>query len=164
MALIHGLVESLPPDQACVWEDEADIDLNPRIGLDRMLPGTQRHVPTPGKNVKRYLAGAMDARTDRVMWVKGERTSSRSACAASSSAAASRATRRLNSWSALSSRTVTLDTRLENGPKATPTRASTWWRIACLRPNPIARVSISIACKSSNPTISCVRYNIPQQA
>lgn len=77
IALIDGLVESLPDDQACVWEDEADIDLNPRIGFDWMLPGTQRRVSTPGKNVKRYLAGAMDAKSDRVMWVKGERKNSR---------------------------------------------------------------------------------------
>ena len=77
MALIAALVESLPPTEACVWEDEADLDLNPRIGFDYMLPGTQRHVPTPGKNVKRYLAGAMDATSDRLMWVKGERKNSR---------------------------------------------------------------------------------------
>jgi transposase len=77
VAMIHALIDTLPADQACVWEDEADIDLNPRIGLDRMLPGTQRHVMTPGKNVKRYLAGAMDATSDCVMWVKGERKNSR---------------------------------------------------------------------------------------
>jgi hypothetical protein len=67
MALIHALVESLPAEEACVWADEADFDLNPRIGFDYMLPGTQRTVPTPGMNVKRYLAGAMDATSDRVM-------------------------------------------------------------------------------------------------
>jgi transposase len=77
MAMICGLIECLPANQACLWEDEADIDLNPRIGHDWMLPGTQRHVMTPGKNVKRYLAGALDATTDRVMWVKGERKNSR---------------------------------------------------------------------------------------
>ena len=77
MTLIGALVESLPADETCVWEDEADIDLNPRIGFDYMLPGTQRTVPTPGKNVKRYLAGAMDATSDRVMWVKGQRKNSR---------------------------------------------------------------------------------------
>ena len=42
-----------------------------------MLPGTQRTVPTPGKNVKRYFAAAMDAATDRLVWVKGERKNSR---------------------------------------------------------------------------------------
>jgi len=77
ISMIRGLVESLPDDQACVWEDEADIDLNPRIGFDYMLPGTQRQVMTPGKNVKRYFAAAMDARSDRVMWVKGEKKNSR---------------------------------------------------------------------------------------
>jgi transposase len=75
--MIHALIDTLPANQACVWEDEADIDLNPRIGFDWMLPGTQRHVRTPGKNVKRYLAGAMDAATDRLVWVKGERKNSR---------------------------------------------------------------------------------------
>lgn len=77
VAMIHALIDTLPADQACVWEDEADIDLNPRIGFDWMLPGTQRHVMTPGKNVKRYLAGALDATTDHVVWVKGERKNSR---------------------------------------------------------------------------------------
>ena len=77
VAMIHALIDTLPASEACVWEDEADIDLNPRIGFDWMLPGTQRHVMTPGKNVKRYLAGAMDAASDRVVWVKGERKNSR---------------------------------------------------------------------------------------
>jgi transposase len=73
---VKTLVETLGADQACVWEDEADIDLNPRIGPDYMLPGTQRTVMTPGQNVKRYMAGAMDAKTDRVMWVTGEKKNS----------------------------------------------------------------------------------------
>ena len=73
---IKSLVERLPEDQACVWEDEADIDLNPKIGLDYMLPGTQRTLMTPGKNQKRYIAGAMDATTDRVTWVVRDRKNS----------------------------------------------------------------------------------------
>lgn len=77
VAMIHGLIDTLPPGEAAVWEDEADVDLNPRIGFDWMLPGTQRHVMTPGKNVKRYLAGAMDAQTDRLVWVKATRKNSR---------------------------------------------------------------------------------------
>ena len=75
--LIHRLIDTLPADQACVWEDEADVDLNPRIGFDWMLPGTQRRVMTPGKNVKQYLAGALDAVSDKVIWVKGQRKTSR---------------------------------------------------------------------------------------
>ena len=83
MAMIRALVDTLPANEAAVWEDEADIDLNPTIGVDWMLPGTQRQVMTPGKNVKRYLAGAMEAQTGRVMWVKrSERTA---ACSSSCS-------------------------------------------------------------------------------
>ena len=51
MKLIHRLIDALPPEEQAVWVDEADIDLNPRIGSDWMLPGTQRQVMTPGKNV-----------------------------------------------------------------------------------------------------------------
>jgi transposase len=76
VAAIHALIDTLPANQAAVWEDEADVDLNPRIGFDYMLPGTQRHVMTPGKNVKRYLAGALDAKTDRLVWVKSDRKTS----------------------------------------------------------------------------------------
>ena len=74
---IRDLVADLPADEACVWEDELDLHLNPKIGFDYMLPGTQRQVMTPGKNQKRYLAGAMDARTDKVLWVEAEKKDSR---------------------------------------------------------------------------------------
>lgn len=74
--LIRTLIESLPADEAAVWEDELDVDLNPRIGPDWMLPGTQRQVLTPGKNVKRYVAGALDAVTDHAVWVSGARKNS----------------------------------------------------------------------------------------
>jgi transposase len=77
VAAIHALIDTLPPSEAAVWEDEADVDLNPRIGFDWMLPGTQREVPTPGTNVKRYFAAAMDAATDRLVWVRGGRKNSR---------------------------------------------------------------------------------------
>ena len=76
MAMIHALIDTLPADEACVWEDEADIDLNPRIGADWTLPGTQRTVMTPGKNVKRYFAAAMDAQTERLVWVKAKKKNS----------------------------------------------------------------------------------------
>lgn len=76
MNLIHRLIDTLPPDQAAVWEDEADLDLNPRIGPDWTLPGTQRTVMTPGKNVKRYTAAVLDATTDRLTWVMGQKKDS----------------------------------------------------------------------------------------
>lgn len=49
------------------YVDEADIDLNPRIGPCYMKRGRQLVVLTPGKNEKRYVAGALNARTGRVI-------------------------------------------------------------------------------------------------
>lgn len=77
MALIRGLIDALPADAACAWEDEADIDLDPRIGADWTLPGEQRTVPTPVAKVKRYFPATMDLRTDELLWVESERKSSR---------------------------------------------------------------------------------------
>lgn len=53
------------------YVDEVDIHLNPKVGPDWMLKGRRRHVLTPGNNEKRYLAGAMNAKTRKVTWVKG---------------------------------------------------------------------------------------------
>jgi transposase len=55
-----------------VFEDEVDIHLNPKIGPDYMLPGIQKRVETPGVNVKRYVAGALNALTGQLTWVEGE--------------------------------------------------------------------------------------------
>ncbi len=76
VGMIYGMIGGLAPDEAAAWEDEVDLDLNPKIGSDWTLPGRQRVVLTPGKNVKRYMAGALDAKTDRVTWVKGDRKNS----------------------------------------------------------------------------------------
>jgi transposase len=75
--LIRALIDTLPRDQSAVWEDEADIDLNPRIGADWTLSGDQRLVMTPGQNVKRYFAACMDAKTDRAIWVRSPKKNSR---------------------------------------------------------------------------------------
>ena len=69
---IKELVETLAEDEVLVYEDEVDIHLNPKIGLDWMVPGQQKEVVTPGQNQKRYLAGAMDSRTGELIWVEGE--------------------------------------------------------------------------------------------
>jgi transposase len=73
---LQQLREQLPPDEVLVYEDEVDVHLNPRIGRDWMLPGQQKQVPTPGKNQKRYLAGAQDVRTGELIFVEGERKNS----------------------------------------------------------------------------------------
>ena len=53
-----------------------DIHLNPTLGPDWMLPGQQKAVVTPGQNVKRYLAGALNPETGRLLWVSGARKTS----------------------------------------------------------------------------------------
>jgi transposase len=73
---IQRLLAGLPHGHVGVYEDEVDIHLNPKIGLDWMVRGQQKEVRTPGQNVKRYLAGALDARTGRLLWVEGERKTS----------------------------------------------------------------------------------------
>jgi transposase len=73
---IRALPESLPADEVLLYVDEVDIHLNPKIGPDWMLQGTQKTVLTPGKNQKRYLAGALNAKTGRLTWVEAERKNS----------------------------------------------------------------------------------------
>jgi len=73
---LRRLVEELPQDEVVLYVDEVDIHLNPKIGLDWMLPGTQKQVLTPGKNQKRYLAGALNARTGRLTWVEADKKDS----------------------------------------------------------------------------------------
>lgn len=73
---LERLLESVPADEVVVYADEVDIHLNPKIGPDYMLRGTQKTVLTPGKNEKRYLAGALNARTGRLTWVQAERKDS----------------------------------------------------------------------------------------
>ncbi len=54
------------------YVDEADVDLNPRIGSFWSVKGQQTRIPTPGKNQKNYLAGALNAKTGQVVWVEWE--------------------------------------------------------------------------------------------
>ena len=74
---IRRRVTQRRPREVVLWSDEVDIHLNPKIGSDGMLPAQQRRVVTPGKNQKRYVAGAMNARTQKLTWVTGERKTSR---------------------------------------------------------------------------------------
>jgi transposase len=73
---IRQLLGRLPRRHAAFYEDEVDVHLNPKIGLDWMGHGQQKEVMTPGKNVKRYLAGALNVRTGLLLWVEGERKNS----------------------------------------------------------------------------------------
>jgi transposase len=64
---IQRIVGRASEREAVFYLDEADIDLNPRIGPSYMKRGRQLVVLTPGKNEKRYVAGALNARTGRVI-------------------------------------------------------------------------------------------------
>ena len=66
---IDRLIAELPKDEEAVYADEVDIHLNPKIGYDWQLRGQQKRVLTPGQNAKRYVAGALDARTRKIHWV-----------------------------------------------------------------------------------------------
>jgi transposase len=70
---IAHLVASLPRHEVAVYEDEVDIHLNSKIGLDWMGLGQQKDVMTPGQNENRYLAGALDVRTKKLHWVEAEK-------------------------------------------------------------------------------------------
>jgi len=73
---IRRILTELPKGHVAVYADEVDIHLNPKIGWDWMVRGRQKEVVTPGQNVKRYVAGALDAVTKRLTWVSAERKNS----------------------------------------------------------------------------------------
>jgi transposase len=76
IAELRRLAGEPRPGEVVVFVDEVDIHLNPKIGPDWMLPGTQRLVVTPGKNQKRHLAGAYDPLRQRLVYVEGDRKAS----------------------------------------------------------------------------------------
>ena len=65
---LRRLLAHLPADEVAVFQDEVDINLNPKIGAMWMRRGEQAEVETPGNNDKRYLAGSMNWRTGQ-LWV-----------------------------------------------------------------------------------------------
>jgi transposase len=76
LAELDATLATLPPGHVAVYLDEVDVHLNPKVGPDWMNRGTQKEVPTPGRNAKRYLCGALDAATGLLAWVRGERKDS----------------------------------------------------------------------------------------
>jgi transposase len=73
IATLNELAACASDENVVVYADEVDIHLNPKIGPDWMLPGTQRLGLTPGNNQKRYLAGAYEPLNDRLVYVEGDR-------------------------------------------------------------------------------------------
>jgi transposase len=73
---LQRLIATLPRREVAVYEDEVDVHLNPKIGLDWMGRGQQKEAMTPGQNQKHYLAGAMDVRTGEIHWVEATQKNS----------------------------------------------------------------------------------------
>lgn len=71
LAKLRQLLLALPDDETAVFEDEVDLNLNPKIGSMWMLRGRQAEVVTPGDNQKRYLAGSLHWRTGRLIVTEG---------------------------------------------------------------------------------------------
>lgn len=73
LAHIRFCFENLSQQAVMLFADELDIHLLPKVGYQWMPKGEVVEVVTPGVNQKRYLAGALDALTGKVISYIGER-------------------------------------------------------------------------------------------
>ena len=69
---LRALLAGLPDDETAVFQDEVDINTNPKIGSMWMVRGEQAEVETPGNNEKRYLSGSIHWRTGQVFLTEGQ--------------------------------------------------------------------------------------------
>ena len=70
---LRQLLLTLPEDETAVFEDEVDLNLNPKIGSMWMRKGKQARVVTPGDNEKCYAAGSLHWRTGKLFVTLGEK-------------------------------------------------------------------------------------------
>jgi putative transposase len=68
---LRTLLRDLPDDETAVFQDEADLNLNPEVGCMWMAQGQQAELPTPGDNDKCYLAGSLHWRTGTLFQTVG---------------------------------------------------------------------------------------------
>lgn len=73
LARIRFCFENLSRQAALLFADELDIHLLAKVGYQWMPKGEVVEVVTPGVNQKRYLAGALDALTGKVISCIGDR-------------------------------------------------------------------------------------------
>ena len=71
LCVLRQLLAALPPSEIAVFQDEVDINTNPKIGAMWMRRGHQAEIPTPGTNEKRYLAGSLNWRTGALLVTAG---------------------------------------------------------------------------------------------
>lgn len=67
LARIRWIFEHLSLKEILLFADELDIQLLAKVGYEWMRKGEQVEVMTPGTNKKKYLAGALDIITGRVL-------------------------------------------------------------------------------------------------
>ena len=79
LAELRQLVTGLPDSETAVFQDEVDINTNPKIGSMWMFKGQQAKVETPGTNQKRYLAGSIHWRSGQVFLTEGKPKQGRNA-------------------------------------------------------------------------------------
>jgi putative transposase len=70
---LRRFLKNLPPDEVAVFQDEVDVNTNPKIGCMWMYKGQQAEVVTPGTNVKKYLAGSLNWRTGKLTATPGDK-------------------------------------------------------------------------------------------
>jgi len=68
---LRRLLLELPDDETVVFQDEVDLNLNPKIGCMWMRRGRQAAVVTPGDDQKCYLAGSLHWRTGVLIATRG---------------------------------------------------------------------------------------------
>lgn len=73
LARIRFCFENLSRQAALLFADELDIHLLPKVGYQWMPKGEVVEIITPGLNQKRYLAGALDSLTGKVIHCLGKR-------------------------------------------------------------------------------------------
>jgi putative transposase len=64
---ICSLLRSLPDNELAVFQDEVDLNLNPKIGSMWMRKGEQAVVETPGNNHKCHVAGSLVWKTGTLL-------------------------------------------------------------------------------------------------
>jgi len=71
LARIRHLLKHLPPNEAVLFQDEVDVNSNPKIGAMWMRRGQQATVRTPGTNEKAYVAGSLNWSTGTLIATPG---------------------------------------------------------------------------------------------
>ena len=64
---LRDLLSTLPEHETALFQDEVDVNLNPKIGSCWMRRGQQAEVRTPGNNEKRHVAGSLHWRTGKLL-------------------------------------------------------------------------------------------------